>query len=187
MNASEFDDQFNRLKNQFHLAGDVNADQLAMEWFNAVKHLHVDALERAVTEIIRTARDTFFPPLGVLLETIRTRMAGSERDHNRCRTCNGCGWIESWPVMSWGLVYEMNQRCPDCGIPAPQFTKPHKSRPLTRSECDDYRELKSNRDTMPDWGKARKPLDPTAQNEIREFMTALRERLFPQHTDRYDP
>lgn len=187
MTPFEFDGQLARLKTHFHLSGDVDSDKLGTDWYDALKHHHVDAVERGVTDVIRNAKDTYFPPLGIVIEAIRARLAGMDREHGKCATCHGSGWIDSWPVMSWGLVYEMLQRCPDCGIPAPDIKKPHNARPLTRAQYDDYQEKRANRDTMPDWAKPRKERDPNEVNEIREFMSALREKLFPQHYDRYEP
>ena len=186
MNAFEWDGQFDRLMTQFRLPADVDADKVRMEMFGALQHWHLDAVERGITDVIRDAKETFFPPIGIVTEAIRTRMTGLDRTKDRCATCHGSGWIEAWPVMSWGLIYEMNQRCPDCGIPAPEMKKPHNARPLTRAEYDDWQEKRAHRDTMPEWAKPRKENDPNARNEIREFMSALRDRLFG-HQDRYEP
>ena len=186
MTSFEWDGQFDRLKTHFHLSGDVDAAKLGLDWYEALKHHHVDAVERGITDVIRNARETYFPPLGIVIESIRARLAGMDRERGKCSTCNGNSWIEAWPVMRWGLIYERNQRCPDCGVPAPEV-KAQNERPLSKAEYEDYHEKRANRDVMPEWAKPRKPADPAAVNEIREFMDNLRERLFPQHHDRYEP
>lgn len=119
MNAADFDDQFNRLTAHFHMAADANRATVSMDWYQAVQHYHVDALERGVTDVIRNATDRFWPPLGKLLEAIRGRMAGVEKTRNTCATCHGSTWIESRPWKSNHRIYEGFQRCPDCGVPAP--------------------------------------------------------------------
>ena len=186
MNAFEWDDQFNRLKNHFHPGSDVDVDALGFEFFEALKHWHIDAVQRGITDVIRNAKESYFPPIGVIREIIQARLSGMERTKNDCATCEGSGWIESWPEMSSGIVYERHARCPDCGIPAPEVKRTHKSRPLTRAEHDDWREGRAYRDTMPDWAKPKKERDPNETNEIREFMSNLRDKLFG-HQDRYEP
>lgn len=186
MNAFEFDGEFDRLKTHFRLPSDVDAGKLGIEWFDALKHLHVDAVHRGVSDVIQRATDTFFPPIGLVLEAIRIRMAGMDRTKDKCATCHGSGWIEVWPAMRWSLVYRRNARCPDCGIPAPDIKKHQSERPLSKEELEAYEERRENRDIMPEWAKARHPSDPNMKNELREFMAALRDRLF-RHDDHNDP
>ena len=184
MNAFEWDGQFDRLMTQFRLPADVDADKVRMEMFSALQHWHLDAVERGITDVIRNAKETFFPPIGIVREAIQTRLAGMDLTKDKCKTCNGSTWIEAWPAMCWGLVYEMFQRCPDCGRGAPETKKPQNLRPLTSAERDDWQEKRAFRDTMPDWARPRKTDEPT--NDIKEFMASLRERLFG-HQDRYEP
>ena len=157
MNAAQFDEQFNRLKSHFHLGGEVDKGALGVEWFQAVKHYHVDALDHAVTMLIRGATDRFWPPLGKLLEIIRGRIAGMERTHDHCATCHGSTWIEAWPWQVNGLVYRGMQRCPDCGVPAPPIKSSTYGQPLNKTEYFAYMAGTFGREVMPDWAKAKRP------------------------------
>lgn len=158
MNAAEFDDQFNRVTAHFHLPTDASRETVAMEWFRAVEHYHVDALDHAVTQIIRQATDRFWPPLGKLLEIIRGRIAGMDKTRDKCATCHGSTWIDAWPYQLNGLVYTGVMRCPDCGVPAPVEMKANSYRkPLTKAEYHAWREGMFGRDAMPDGLKAKHP------------------------------
>jgi hypothetical protein len=139
MTPADFDDQFNRLTNHFRMSADTDRHLVALEWLKAVEHYHIDALDHAVTELIRHSTDTFWPPLGKLLEIIRNRIAGLERVSNKCQTCNGSTWVEAWPWQVNGLVYTGMSRCPDCGVPAPQDIKQSSHRvPLTKVQYQQY-------------------------------------------------
>ena len=180
MTAFEWDEQFSRLENHFHVPVGADKDKLSIEWFNAMQHWHVDAVDRGVTDVIRNARDRFWPPLGLVIEAIRVRLAGVEKINNKCETCHGSTWIEAWPVIIGGRVYEMNQRCPDCGVPAPPMPKPHPSaRPLTKAEYEAWQTDRAYRDTMPDFAKAKKPaLSADDRSELRDWINQLRQKLF---------
>lgn len=178
MTAADFDTHFNRLTAHFHLPADSDRGLVGLEWFKAVEHYHVDALDRGVTDLIRGATERYWPPLGKLLELIRGRLAGMEKTRNVCATCDGSGWIEAWPVMSFGMVYEMNSRCPDCGIPAPAVPVHPRSRPLTKVEYADWKARRAHRDTMPEWAKAKNPTNLEAREDLRKWVNETRERLF---------
>lgn len=139
MNAAEFERQFSRLTDHFMLPVDSSRDTIAVDWFAAVEHYHVDAMERGVTELIRTASDRFWPPLSKLLAAIRNRMAGMERTKDACLTCHGSTWIEAAPYKVHGRVYTGFQRCPDCGVPAPNYKPVGPRDPLTASEYQAWR------------------------------------------------
>lgn len=140
MNAADFERQFSRLTDHFHLPADASRDTIAVDWFAAVEHYHVDALERGVTELIRTAQDRFWPSLGKLLSAIKGRMAGMAKTKDDCSTCGGSTWIEAAPWKSYGIVYTGFQRCPDCGVPAPAVEIPRNREEWTASEFQAWRE-----------------------------------------------
>lgn len=140
MNSSEFDEQFNRLTDHFHLPGDSSRDTIAVDWFRAVQHYHVDALDRGVTELIRHAKDRFWPALGKLTDAIKSRMAGVDRTRGQCLTCHGTTWIEAQPWKSNGRIYTGFQRCPDCGVPAPEYRGVGQRDELTVTECQQWRD-----------------------------------------------
>ena len=121
MNAFDFDAQFSRLTAHFHLPADGSRETIAGDWFKALEHYHVDALEHAVTDIIRGAQDRFWPPLGKVREIIKGRISGIEKFGGTCHTCDGSTWVDAWPMRNEsGLVYTFMSRCPDCGVPVPQ-------------------------------------------------------------------
>ena len=171
MNAGAFDTQFNRLKAHFHLGADVDKGALGVEWFQAVEHYHIDALDHAVTMLIRGATDRFWPPLGKLLEIIRGRIAGMERHHDKCGTCHGSTWIEAWPWQVNRLVYRGMQRCPDCGVPALPIKSSTYGQPLNKTEYFAYMAGTFGRDVMPGWAKAKRPARKNPE------MTALADRF----------
>lgn len=183
MTPAQFDDQFNRLTAHFHLPVDASRETLALDWLKAVEHYHVDALERAVTELIRTEQDRFWPALGKLLTLIKARIGRYDKTHGKCATCHGNTWIEAWPVVWDGRLYEMYTRCPDCGIPAPQMKTPHPSaRPATKDEYENWRHGEAMRDTMPEFAKAKPWKSEAARLEhkaaMREMFDRLRLKLF---------
>jgi len=179
MIPAEFDTQFNRLTNHFHLPNDADRDQVALDWLKAVEHYHVDALERGVTDLIRNATDRFWPPLGKLLEAIRGRMAGMEKTPGKCATCHGSTWIEAWPMKSRdGRVYEFMSRCPDCGVPAPTMNNRHDHlMPLSQAEYQQFKAGEWNHPPMPE-GLQAKPRKPGEVTEIAAAMERLRVKLF---------
>lgn len=188
MNPADFDTQFNRLTAHFHLPMDASRETLALDWLKAVEHYHVDALERAVTELIRTEQDRYWPALGKLLTLIQARFDRYSRSHGRCGTCHGSTWVEAWPVVWDGRMYEMFSRCPDCGIPAPEMKKPHPgARPATKNEYEDWKAGHFARDTMPEFAKAKPWKSEAALIEhkaaMREMFDRLRMKLFGSQDD----
>ena len=182
MTSAEFDRQFARLASHFLLPMDESRDTIAADWMKALAHYHVDALDHAVTEMIRTAQDRYWPPLGKVLGLITSRLGRYDRTHGKCETCHGSTWIEAWPVVWDGKLYEMHARCPDCGVPAPEMKKPHPgARPATKLEYEEWKSGRYARDTMPEFAKA-KPWKPGAKEahtaEMREFFDQLRVKLF---------
>jgi len=187
MTAAEWETQWKRL-DQFRVGGDADRTEVSAEWFAQLKHYHVDAVEHGITQLIGSAKDTFLPGLGLLKELIQTRIDRYERAHHGCQTCHGSTWIESWPVVSNGQLYEMFARCPDCGVPAPEMKKPHpNARPATKTEYEEWKAGRYLRDTMPDWAKA-KPWKSEAARlnhkaEMREAFEKLRIKLFGSGED----
>lgn len=184
MNPAEFDDQFNRLTAHFHLPTDASRETIALDWLKALEHHHIDAFEHAVTEITRTSTERFWPALGKITEIINTRKSRYDKTPGRCATCHGSTWIEAWPVVYDGKLYEMFARCPDCGVPAPEMKKPHPhARPATKEEYEAWRAGDVMRDTMPEFAKA-KAWKPGAREahkaEMREMFDGLRRKLFPE-------
>lgn len=184
MNAADFDTQFNRLTAHFHLPADASRETLAHDWFKALEHYHIDALEHAVTELTRTATDRYWPALGKITELIRNKIGRYDKFNGKCQTCHGSTWIEAWPVVWDKKLYEMFSRCPDCGVPAPEMKKPHPhARPATREEYEGWKDGTSYRDTMPDFAQA-KPWKPGAREahkaQMREMFDRLRRKLFPE-------
>jgi hypothetical protein len=188
MTPAEFDVQFNRLTAHFHLPADASRETLVLDWLKAVEHFHVEALERAVTELIRTEQDRFWPALGKLLALIHSRMGRYDRTHGRCQTCHGATWLEAWPVVWDGRLYEMFARCPDCGVPAPEMKKPHPgARAATKEEYANWRSGEFARDTMPEWAKAKPWKSEAARMEhtaaMRDTFERLRIKLFGSGED----
>jgi len=177
VNAADFDTQFNRLTQHFHLPTDGTRETLAMDWFKAVEHYHVDALERAVTELTRTSQDRFWPALGKVLTLIQSRIDRYERTSGKCQTCHGSTWIESAPFKANGMIYEgVCIRCPDCGTPAPPYTPPAHRKGLTSSEYAQWAQGDHERDYMPEFAKA-KPWKPESLSKHKAEMHAMFERL----------
>lgn len=172
MTAAEFDTQFNRLTGHFHLPTDGHRDTISFDWYQAVKHYHVDALERGVTDLTRTAQDRFWPPLGRLTSAIKNRLAGMDRHPGKCATCHGAGWIDSAPFMSNRMIYaNVLQRCPDCGIPAPAYTEPSNRQPLAAQAYRDWMNGDAPMNYMPE-GQQGKPWDDDAKAAHKAQMLA---------------
>lgn len=178
MNAADFDVQFNRLTGHFHLPTDANRDQVALDFLNAVQHFEIEQLERGVTELIRTSQDRFWPPLGRLLTAVRSKTERQDRGNGKCATCHGSGWIESAPFQSNGMIYENALlRCPDCGIPAPQYTVPNHRSGLTASEYREWSQREKQPQYMPE-GLQAHPLPPEDFTDMRAAMDRLHLKLF---------
>lgn len=138
MTSSEFDAHFARLENHFKMSADMNRDLEYEEWARSIRHFHVDAFDDAVTKVIREAEDIFWPPMNAVIEAIRSRIVTREHVSHKCPTCNGATWIEGLPWKSNGHVYTGYARCPDCGVPPPNY-KPHEFRDeLTATEYAQY-------------------------------------------------
>lgn len=181
MTSAEWKNQWKRLR-QFRVNPDVTPDDVSAEWFQQLQHYHVDAVERGITELIGHQKDTFLPGVGALKELITNRINKYDHHHGGCETCHGSIWIEAWPVMFDGRLYEMFARCPDCGVPAPEMKKPHpSSRPATKTEYEEWKAGRYARDTMPDFATA-KPWKPGQREahkaEMRELFDRLRVKLF---------
>lgn len=177
MNLAEFEKQFHRLTDHFHLPADSSRDTIVDDWFAAVQHYHVEAFDHAVTELTRTATDRFWPALGKVLEVIKGRIGRYDRAPGACATCHGTTWIPAEPWKSNGLIYEGLRRCPDCGVPAPtDMDRPLTHRP-TDLELHEYRAGRYGRDLMPEWAKAKHP-DQPGNADIKAAMDELRKRLF---------
>jgi hypothetical protein len=178
MNAADFDTQFNRLTGHFHLPTDASREMLALDWLKAMEHYHVDALDRAVTELIRTEEERYWPALGKVIGIIKHRIDKYDRAPGKCATCHGSSWIDSQPFKSNGMIYgNVLMRCPDCGIPAPQYSEPGGRKPLTAQEYRDWTNGDSNRQYMPE-GLQGKPRPESETSEIKEAMARLRVQLF---------
>lgn len=178
MTLPEFDVQFNRLAGHFHMPTDASRETLAVDWFKAVEHYHVDALDRAVTELIRTAEDRFWPALGKVLKLIQSRFDKYERTSGKCQTCHGSSWIDSAPYKSNGMIYEgVCVRCPDCGIPAPDYKQPNGRTALTSREFAEWRLNDHPKQYMPA-GLEAKPFKAGELEDMRAAMNRLHIKLF---------
>lgn len=186
MNAADFDVQFNRITGHFHLPVDASKETIAVDWFKALQHYHLDALEHGVTVLIRTSQDRFWPALGKLLTLVQSRIDRYDRQPGKCGTCGGSTWIESWPMKTHdGRVYEYLQRCPDCGVPAPEV-KPKAF--LTLLSKHEYERFKSGQWAHPPLpeGLQAKPRPEGEVTEIKAGMERLRIKLFG-HARREEP
>jgi hypothetical protein len=178
MKPADFDAQFNRLTAHFHLPVDASRETIAMDWLKALEHFHEDALEHGVTVLIKSAQDRFWPPLGKLLTLVQSRIDRYDRQPGKCATCAGSTWIESWPMKTRdGHVYEYLQRCPDCGIPAPEMKQSAFMVPLTKEEFERYRAGQWEHPAMPR-GLEAKPGRDGEKTEMKAAMEALRVKLF---------
>lgn len=186
MNAADFDAQFSRLTAHFHLPADASRETLAMDWFRALEHHHIDALDAAITELTRTATDRYWPALGKITELIRARQGRYDRAHGKCDTCHGATWIPAQAWKSNGMIYDGLQRCPDCGIPAPQDINRRGARELTATEAQAHYSGQRE-DYMPDFAKAKPWKSEAARLEhkraMREAFERLRIKLFGHSED----
>ena len=137
MTINEFHREFGRLEKHFRINEDDRSD-LTRDWFKALSHYHVDALANAVDHVIQEATDTFWPALGRITSAIRSRMSKYEQSRRECATCGGNTWIPVQPWKSNALLYEGFQRCPDCGVPPPQYNPPPYREELNATEYAQY-------------------------------------------------
>lgn len=182
MTSAEWDTQWKRL-DQFRVGGDADRADVSAEWFTQLRHFHVDAVEHGITQLIGTAHDTFLPALGLLKDFIRARIDRYERAAGKCATCHGSTWIDSAPFKSNGMIYEnIVVRCPDCGIPAPQYTTSSNRQPLTSREYAEWRMGDAPKNYMPP-GLEGKPRREGEVTEIKAAMERLRVKLFGSQDD----
>jgi len=176
MTLPEFTTQFERILRQFRPAADADTSALMSEWFDAFRHLHVDAFEVATTRLIREATDTYWPAIGTMREIVQSRMDRYERHSGKCDTCHGSTWVDGWPVWSNGRVYRTTSRCPSCGVPVPQIPEQKHLRNLSAAEVKAWEAGQMAEAPLPDWGRAKK--DTGANPELRELCAALAVKLF---------
>jgi hypothetical protein len=176
MTATEWDAQWTRLS-QFRVGGDADRGEVSAEWFSQLRHYHVDAVDAGVTRLIGTAKDTFLPGLGLLKELIQQRMDRYDRTPGKCGRCHGSGWVDAPAWKSNGIIYEGMQRCPACGIPAPQTPERPMAQPVSPVELAEYHAGRYGRELMP-LGLEAKPRPGGEQTEMRAAMERLRIRLF---------
>lgn len=177
MTAAEFDRQFSRLAAHFYLPQDETRETLAVDWLKALQHYHVDAFEHAVTELTRTSEDRFWPALGKVIGLIKARLGRYDKAPGKCATCHGSTWIETQPWIAHGIIYEGLQRCPDCGVPAPQGHERRVMQPLTSVQFHEYRAGRYGRELMPAGSEAKHP-ERVANPEFAKWAEDLRKRLF---------
>jgi len=135
MTTREFEPQFRRLEAQFRRPADVPRATHFSEWFTALERYHVQTVERGITSLIRQATDTFWPAVRSLTDLIRGQVTPSGA---QCQTCHGNTWVEARPFMALGRVYQGVKRCPDCGIPPPQYEPIAPQSVLTDREVDEW-------------------------------------------------
>jgi hypothetical protein len=175
--AADFDTQFNRLTGHFHLPADASRESVALDWYRAVEHYDVNDLDHAITELIRSSKDRYWPPLGSVLRSMRGRQAGNDRG-GKCPTCHGSTMIESAPFVSNGMIYaNVMQRCPDCGVPPPVYTAPSNRAGLTASEYREWSQRERQPQYMPD-GMQAHPWKADDETELKAGMAKLRVNLF---------
>lgn len=177
MTSPEFETQFARLTAHFHLPADDSRDTLAVDWFRSLQHYHVEAFDHAVTELTKTAQDRFWPPLGKVVSTIKSRIDRYERAAGKCATCQGATWIDSAPFKSHGMIYDnVLLRCPDCGTPPPPYTDPHGRQPLTSREYAEWKIGDAPNQYMPEAQQAR-PWTPEQREAHRASLRQMLEQL----------
>lgn len=177
MTAAEWEGQWRRL-DPFRVGGDADRGEVSAEWFAQLKHHHVDAVDYGITQLIGSAKDTFLPGLGLLKDFIQARFDRYQRTDGKCQTCHGSTWIESAPFKSNGMIYEGAViRCPDCGVPEPNYTAPNNRQSLSSREHAEWRMNDHNRQYMPA-GQHAKPRLDGEQTEIKAAMDRLRIKLF---------
>jgi hypothetical protein len=133
MTSTEWETQWKRL-DPYRVPADVKRADVSAEWFAQLRHYHVDAVDHGITQLIGSVKDTFLPGLGLLRELIQARIGKYDRQPGTCDRCHGSKWVDAWPWWSNGMVYTGMERCPDCGVPPPQYKPPENRRPLTKAE-----------------------------------------------------
>jgi transcription elongation factor Elf1 len=176
MTLHEFDQPFDRLLKHFRLPPGVDKADVMSEWFDAFKHLHVDAFDAGVTLLIRRATETWWPAMGAAREVIQSRLDRYDRT-GHCPTCHGGTWVQGWPVWSSGRVYATMTRCADCGVPAPSVPESKHTRPLTRAEEARWRAGQLPAPELPPWALAKQE-SPGGDPAIAALAAALRAKLF---------
>lgn len=187
MTPHEWKAEWKRL-DHFRISAEADRGELETEWFTQLRHYHVDAVNHGITLLIGHAEDNFLPGLGKLKGFIQQKIDRYERTHGKCSTCHGATWIDAWPMVWDGRLYEMFARCPDCGIPAPEMKTPHPSaRPATKVEYEEWKAGRYLRDAMPEWAKAKPWKSEAARIEhkrtMREAFERLRIKLFGSSED----
>lgn len=182
MTNAEFDRQFVRLSIHFHLPQDER-DTIQADWFAAMKHFHVEAFDHAVTELVRTATERYWPALGRVMEIIKARIGRYDRTPGECLTCGGSGWVEASAFKSNGLIYSNAlMRCQHCGIPAPAAETHSRRSVLTDIEAHEHAQGRYGRDQMPDGLKAKHP-EKLGNPEFKAWAEQLRVKLFGVQED----
>ena len=127
MNASrtEISNQIERLA----LAGFITpkTDKLGAmveEWCKALARFEVGQIQAAMDWLIQHRTERWWPTLGEVLDTVRLTTKTVEEPSSKCQTCDGSHWIETVPFQSFGHVYTAVRRCPDCGVPSPDYKVP---------------------------------------------------------------
>lgn len=179
MTSTEWESQWARL-DQFRVKDESRRDAMGAEWFAQLRHHHVDAVDHGITRLIGHAEDTFLPGLGLLKDFVQQRIDRYERTPGKCATCHGRTWIDAPAWKSNGIIYEGLQRCPDCGVPAPQTHDRPMVQPVSLVELTEYHAGRYGRELMPPGleGKPRHEGDPF---EMKAAMERLRIKLFGVH------
>jgi hypothetical protein len=176
MTAQEWSTQWRRL-DQFRVGGDADRAEVDLEWFAQLKHFHIDAVKHGITQLIGSAKDTFLPGLGLLKEFIQARIDRYARTHQGCQTCHGSTWIESAPFKSNRMIYEgVCMRCPDCGVPAPEYADSGRREALTSREFAEWRMNDHPKASLPE-GLQAKVWNPEALATHKREMYSMLERL----------
>lgn len=170
MTAAEWSQQWKRL-DQFRVSAEADRKEVEAEWFAQLRHHHVEAVEHGITQLIGAAKDTFLPGLGLLKDFIQQRFDKYQRTDGKCQTCHGSTWIESAPFKSNGMIYRADIRCPDCGVPQPNYSTPSNRQALTHREFAEFRLNDHDRQYMPIEQRAKHP------NTVNPEMKAAAERL----------
>lgn len=177
MSAAEWEIQWHRL-DTFNLRSEADRTKVSAEWFAQLRHFHVDAVDHGIGQLIGAAKDSFLPPLGILRGLIQTRIDRYERAAGKCATCHGATWIDAAPFKSNGMIYEnVVVRCPDCGIPAPQYSAPNGRQELTSREYAEWKIGDAPKQYMPP-GLEAKPSREGEVSEMKAAMERLRHKLF---------
>jgi hypothetical protein len=181
MTPQEWAGQWSRL-DQFRVKDESRRDAMGAEWFAQLRHWHVDAVDEGITRLIGAAQDNFLPGLGLLKDFIQQRIDRYNRSPGKCPTCDGSTWIEAQPWKSNGIIYEGLQRCPDCGVPAPQTHERKTYQGLTPVEFHEYQARRYGRELMPEGLQAKHPERP-GNPELRRLVAAFRAKFANSYED----